>query len=69
MTDSETIEKLLAAGMIERSGNGFVKTAKGAAMLRAGIKGGIPGDKSLKIDSVRARSRPPVAKSKKRRNS
>lgn len=67
MGDSETIEKLLAAGVIERSGNGFAKTPKGAAMLRAGFPCGIPGDAPLKIDSVRARSKPPIAKAKKRK--
>jgi hypothetical protein len=65
MTDSETVEKLLAAGVIERRGNGFVKTAKGAAMLRAGSPG-ISGE-SFKIDSARARSKPPIPKVRKRK--
>jgi hypothetical protein len=65
--DDATIEKLLAAGVIERSGGGFIKTAKGAEMLRAGQHGHILGEKRLPIDSVRARSKPPVAKVKKRK--
>lgn len=65
----DEIQRLLAEGWIASEGNGFVFTAKGHAALRNGKRGGVPGETSYPIDSVRARAKPSKPKKKHRKES
>jgi hypothetical protein len=64
----DDLEKLLEAGWVVRDGNDLKMTDKGRAALRRGIPGfSIPGE-NASVDSVRARTKLPVKKFKKRKN-
>jgi hypothetical protein len=65
--DQTQIDRLLAAGWIVLEGNDYRLTEKGKAALRRGFLGGVPGDKKLAIDSVRARAKPAIKKKQHRR--
>jgi hypothetical protein len=65
MTDPKIIEDLVAAGWIVLRGNDYVMTPLGRRKLRQGLPGTTFG-KTAPIDSVRARSRPPIKKKSKR---
>jgi hypothetical protein len=65
--DDANLEKLLEAGWVIRHGNELKITDKGRAALRRGIpKPQMPGPKAP-VDSVRARTKLPIKKFKKRR--